>query len=113
MFDLFTGQNMEAHREFSKFEKCNCCKLCGWCRGCPAVAAGYTGNRYAPDLHAMLDGSGLATGGFAAAAFHHSEVHVAAGSCAANPRSTLAERGKGLRGFDALVAKKLALTAAS
>lgn len=55
MFDLFTGQNMEAHREFSKFEKCNCCKLRGWCRGCPAVAAGYTGNRYAPDLQCWME----------------------------------------------------------
>lgn len=49
MYDLFMGQNMEAHREFSKFEKCSRCELAGWCRGCPAVAAGYTGNMYAPD----------------------------------------------------------------
>ena len=55
MFDLFTGQNIEAHREFSKFEKCNCCKLRGWCRGCPAVAAGYTGNRYAPDPQCWME----------------------------------------------------------
>ena len=55
MFDLFTGQNMEAHREFSKFEKCNRCKLRGWCRGCPAVAAGCTGNRYAPDPQCWME----------------------------------------------------------
>ena len=55
MFDRFTGQNMEAHREFSKFEKCNRCKLRGWCRGCPAVAAGYTGNRYTPDPQCWME----------------------------------------------------------
>jgi radical SAM/SPASM domain protein of ACGX system len=47
--EVFLGQAMEAHRDFDSFEKCTCCELFSWCRGCPAVAAGYTGNMYAPD----------------------------------------------------------------
>ena len=47
--NIFLGEAMEAHREFGKFEKCRDCELWGWCRGCPAVAAGYTGDMYAPD----------------------------------------------------------------
>lgn len=38
-----------------RLEKCNCCKLRGWRRGCPAVAAGYTGNRYAPDPQCWME----------------------------------------------------------
>ena len=49
MYDLFMSREMESRREFSKFEKCSRCELAGFCRGCPAVAAGYTGNMYAPD----------------------------------------------------------------
>jgi len=40
---------MEALRDFNRFEKCATCELLGWCRGCPAVAAGYTGSMYSPD----------------------------------------------------------------
>ena len=47
--DIFLGEKMEALRDFDRFEKCAHCELLGWCRGCPAVAAGYTGNMYAPD----------------------------------------------------------------
>jgi radical SAM/SPASM domain protein of ACGX system len=49
LYDIFMGSRMEARREFAKFEKCAKCELFGYCRGCPAVAAGYTGNMYAPD----------------------------------------------------------------
>lgn len=47
--DIFLGSAMEACRQFDKFEKCSKCELLGWCRGCPAVAAGYTGGMYAAD----------------------------------------------------------------
>jgi radical SAM/SPASM domain protein of ACGX system len=46
---IFLGEKMDALRSFDAFEKCSRCELLGWCRGCPAVAAGYTGNPYAPD----------------------------------------------------------------
>ncbi len=46
---IYFGQHMDAYRDISGFEKCTTCPLHGWCRGCPAVAFGYTGNRYAPD----------------------------------------------------------------
>lgn len=49
MHDIFLGAPMESCRQFDKFEKCSKCELLGFCRGCPAVAAGYTGNQYAPD----------------------------------------------------------------
>ena len=40
---------MEAYREYSKFEKCAKCELLAFCRGCPAVASGKDGNFYAAD----------------------------------------------------------------
>ena len=40
---------MEAYREYSKFEKCSRCELLAWCRGCPAVASGRNGNFYEAD----------------------------------------------------------------
>jgi len=40
---------MEAYRDFAKFEKCSKCELLRFCRGCPAVASGKDGNFYAPD----------------------------------------------------------------
>lgn len=46
---VFLGDAMEAHRDFKSFSKCSSCELWGWCRGCPAVAAGYTGDMYSPD----------------------------------------------------------------
>lgn len=49
LLDIFMGGRMDCFRRFEKFEKCARCELAGWCRGCPAVAAGYTGNPYAPD----------------------------------------------------------------
>lgn len=48
--DIFLGEDMEAYRQFDRFEKCACCELLGLCRGCPSVAAGYAaGNFYAAD----------------------------------------------------------------
>ncbi len=46
--DIWVCQ-MEAYRDFSKFEKCSKCELLRFCRGCPAVASGKDGNFYAPD----------------------------------------------------------------
>ncbi|HCM27798.1 MAG: radical SAM/SPASM domain protein, ACGX system [Treponema sp. GWB1_62_6] len=47
--DIFTGEAMDAYRQYDKFEKCSKCELLRFCRGCPAVARGTTGNMYAPD----------------------------------------------------------------
>ncbi|MGL5684063.1 MAG: radical SAM/SPASM domain protein, ACGX system [Marinifilaceae bacterium] len=49
MWNVFTGNKMEAYRNYDKFEKCSKCELLRFCRGCPAVAYGYHGNSYAPD----------------------------------------------------------------
>ncbi len=46
---IFYSPQMDAYRDFTRFEKCSRCKLMGFCRGCPSVSAGYTGNMYAPD----------------------------------------------------------------
>ena len=47
---IFLGAKMDEFRQFDRFEKCVRCELFGVCRGCPAVAAGYSGgNPYAPD----------------------------------------------------------------
>ena len=40
---------MEAYRDYAKFQKCSKCELLAWCRGCPAVASGANGDFYAPD----------------------------------------------------------------
>ena len=40
---------LEAYRDYEKFEKCARCELKAWCRGCPAVASGKNGNFYAAD----------------------------------------------------------------
>ncbi len=40
---------MEAYREYDRFQKCAGCELKPWCRGCPAVAGGAHGDFYAPD----------------------------------------------------------------
>jgi radical SAM/SPASM domain protein of ACGX system len=40
---------MEAYREYDKFQKCARCELLQWCRGCPAVASGKSGDFYAAD----------------------------------------------------------------
>lgn len=40
---------MEAYRDYTKFEKCSKCELLAFCRGCPAVASGKDGNFYAAD----------------------------------------------------------------
>ena len=53
--DIFLGAPMEEYRQFDRFEKCAKCELTGFCRGCPAVAAGYTGNMYAPDPQCWKD----------------------------------------------------------
>lgn len=47
--DIFNGEAMDAYRRYDKFEKCSQCELLRFCRGCPAVAHGASGNRYAPD----------------------------------------------------------------
>lgn len=48
--NIFLGARMDAFRRFDAFEACAGCELFGVCRGCPAVAAGYSGgNPYAPD----------------------------------------------------------------
>ena len=41
--------SFEAYRDFDRFEKCSKCELLAYCRGCPAVAAGSSGDFYAPD----------------------------------------------------------------
>ena len=47
--ELWTGEEMEAYRQYDKFEKCSKCELLRFCRGCPAVAYGYHRSFYAPD----------------------------------------------------------------
>lgn len=49
LYDIFTGDKMNAYRNFDKFEKCSKCELLRFCRGCPAVTYGYTGNFYGTD----------------------------------------------------------------
>lgn len=49
LYDLFTGPKLDQYRVYEKFEKCSKCELLRFCRGCPAVAAGYHGDMYAPD----------------------------------------------------------------
>ncbi|MDO5845960.1 MAG: radical SAM/SPASM domain protein, ACGX system [Methanocorpusculum sp.] len=49
LYDLFTGEKMDAYRVYENFEKCAKCELLRFCRGCPAVAYGFYGNMYAPD----------------------------------------------------------------
>ncbi len=46
--DLWVCQ-MEAYRDYTRFEKCSKCELLSWCRGCPAVASGRDGNFYGAD----------------------------------------------------------------
>jgi radical SAM/SPASM domain protein of ACGX system len=49
LVSIYYGERMDAYRDIGRFERCVDCPLHGWCRGCPAVAFGYTGNRYAAD----------------------------------------------------------------
>ncbi|MDE6367879.1 MAG: radical SAM/SPASM domain protein, ACGX system, partial [Muribaculaceae bacterium] len=49
LFDLWTGKEMDAYRQYDHFEKCAKCELLRFCRGCPAVAYGYHHSFYAPD----------------------------------------------------------------
>lgn len=49
LYELFTGAEFDRYRVYEKFEKCAKCELLRFCRGCPAVAAGYHGDMYAPD----------------------------------------------------------------
>ncbi len=46
--DIWVCQ-MEAYRDYTKFEKCSKCELLAFCRGCPAVASGKDGNFYGAD----------------------------------------------------------------
>lgn len=46
--DIWVSQ-MEAYRDYHKFEKCSRCELLSWCRGCPAVAYGTGGDFYGAD----------------------------------------------------------------
>lgn len=50
MADVWVCQ-MEAYRDYQKFEKCSRCELLPYCRGCPAVASSKNGNFYAEDPH--------------------------------------------------------------
>lgn len=47
--EIWNGEEMEAYRQYDKFEKCVRCELLRFCRGCPAVAYGYHRSFYAPD----------------------------------------------------------------
>ena len=50
LHEIWTGEEMEAYRQYDRFAKCAGCELKGVCRGCPAVASGYSGGDfYAPD----------------------------------------------------------------
>ncbi len=49
IYDIWIGDEMEAYRQYDRFEKCNKCELLRFCRGCPAVAYGYHRSFYAPD----------------------------------------------------------------
>jgi radical SAM protein with 4Fe4S-binding SPASM domain len=49
LYNVWTGENMNAYRQYDKFEKCAKCNLLGVCRGCPSVSYGYTNNFYAAD----------------------------------------------------------------
>lgn len=46
--DVWAAQ-MEAYRDYDRFKKCSHCELKAWCRGCPAVAAGTSGDFYDAD----------------------------------------------------------------
>ena len=50
LYELFTGPAFDKYRVYENFQKCAKCELLRFCRGCPAVAAGYSGgDMYAPD----------------------------------------------------------------
>lgn len=49
LYDIYHGEQMNAFRQYEKFEKCSHCELLRFCRGCPAVAYGYTHHFYSPD----------------------------------------------------------------
>jgi Predicted Fe-S oxidoreductases len=53
--EIFTGEAMDAFRQYDKFEKCSKCELLRFCRGCPAVARGMTGSMYSPDPQCWKD----------------------------------------------------------
>jgi len=55
LYELYTGQELDAYRQYGNFEKCAKCELLRFCRGCPAVSYGYTGNMYAPDPQCWKD----------------------------------------------------------
>ena len=43
--DLWTDE-LEAYRDYDKFQKCSKCELKAWCRGCPAVASSTSGGKF-------------------------------------------------------------------
>ena len=43
--DLWVSE-MEAYRDYERFEKCSKCELKAWCRGCPAVASSTSGGDF-------------------------------------------------------------------
>lgn len=49
LYELWIGKEMNAYRQYDRFEKCAKCELLRFCRGCPAVAYGYHHSFYAPD----------------------------------------------------------------
>lgn len=55
LYDIFLGQEMDAYRDYSKFEKCGKCELLRYCRGCPSVAKCMWGSFYSPDPQCWKD----------------------------------------------------------
>lgn len=49
LHEIWEGAEMDAYRDYGRFEKCSRCELLRFCRGCPAVAYGYHRSFYAPD----------------------------------------------------------------
>ena len=55
LYDIFFGQEMDAYRNYDKFEKCGKCELLRFCRGCPSVAKCVGGSFYSPDPQCWKD----------------------------------------------------------
>ncbi len=55
--DLWVRE-MEAWRDYDRFEKCAGCPLMPWCRGCPAVAHACSGDFYGPDPQCWREPAG-------------------------------------------------------
>lgn len=53
--EIFLGADEDAYRDVGALRKCSRCKLLRFCRGCPAVAAGATGDRLNADPQCWVD----------------------------------------------------------